>query len=128
MGPLPDKFSGNLHSFLARDFAQIIQIDKLQSFAGADFHANGIFHIGALVALEGEFPFRPGENDAERTVESASPAGDATVFANHDRIAFRIPNQGRVKAGIDAGGLEALAALKRKRALIVSFHSQARLG
>jgi len=125
---LPGKFSGNFQPLFARDFVQIVQLDKLQGFAGADFHANGIFHVGAPVALEGEFPFRPGENDSERTIEGAGPAGDAAVFANHNRIAFRIPNQGCVEAGIEAGGLEALAALQRKGALIVSFHPQAGLG
>ena len=82
MGPFRRKFSGNFHPLPARNLVQIIQLDKFQGLTGADFHANGVFHIGAPVALKGEFSFRPGKDHSERAVKGAGPAGDAAFFPN----------------------------------------------
>jgi hypothetical protein len=110
------------------DFIQLIHFHKLQGMGGAGFHANRIFHESAAIAFESHFSFRPGKDDPVRAVQGAGPAGDATVFPDHDHLRGWVPSQGTGQAGIQAGGLQTLTALQGEMGCIRPLHAKARLG
>jgi hypothetical protein len=120
----PDDFFSPLakYLFIVTDFNQF------QGFAGANFNANGVFHVGTSVTFESDLSFWPGENDSIGTEHGTSPAGDATVFTDDHEICLRIPHQSPSEAGVQARCFKAMAALQREGNLVIPFHTHTRLG
>jgi hypothetical protein len=112
----------------AGDFIELFDIHKLQGLTGTNFQADGVFHKGTPVAFESEFSFGPRGNDPVGAEKGTSPAGDTAVLAHHHQIGLGITDQRGIEAGIQTGGLQAMATLQGEADFVVSFHAEARLG